>query len=281
ALGVPSDRLPLDLDDRTTLYRSLLAGRRLLVVLDNAHSAEQVGPLLPGTPSCVAVVTSRDSLAELVAGGAGRIDLDLLPPAQAVALLGRLIGARVATEPAAAAALAERCVRLPLALRIAAERAVAHLAAPLSELVAELTAGLEVFDAGDDERTAVRAVFSWSYRYLPPDAARAFRLLGLRPGTDIDRFAVAALAGGTVEETWRTVEALAGAHLVSTTRAGRVGMHDLLRRYAAERAAGDDTEADRQAALTRLLDHYLIAASAAMDTLFPHERHRRPGPPVR
>jgi tetratricopeptide (TPR) repeat protein len=275
ALGVGSDELPPDGEERAALYRSLLAGRRVLVVLDNAHSAAQVGALLPGTPC---VVTSRDSLADL---DARHIDLDLLPAAQAVALLRRLVGARVDAEPAAAAELAQRCARLPLALRIAAERAVAHAGAPLADLVAELAGhpGLSLFEAGADERTAVRAVFSWSYRYLPPDTARVFRLLGLHPGPDIDRYAVAALAGGDVDGTWQAVEALQRAHLVTVT-AGRVGMHDLLRQYAAEHAAADD-ETQRSAALGRLLDHYVIAASAAMDTLFPHERHRRPDPPVR
>ena len=276
ALGVASDELPHDDDGRAALYRSLLAGRRVLVVLDNSHSADQVRALVPGTPC---VVTSRDSLADL---DARHIDLDLLPADQAVALLRRLVGARVDAQPAAAAELAQRCARLPLALRIAAERAVAHPGASLAELVAELAGhpGLELFDAGADERTAVRAVFSWSYRYLPPDTARVFRLLGLHPGADIDRYAVAALAGGEVAGTWRAVEALQRAHLVTPTPAGRVGMHDLLRQYAAEHAAAD-SGADRDAALGRLLDHYVIAASAAMDTLFPHERHRRPDPPVR
>jgi tetratricopeptide (TPR) repeat protein len=284
ALGVSSGALPHDLDERTALYRSLLAGRRVLVVLDNAHSATQVRPLLPGTSSCLAVVTSRDSLAGLVArDGARRIDLDLLPPAQAVALLRTLVGERVVAEPEAAAALAERCARLPLALRIAAERAVAHATVRLTDLVAELTEhrGLELFEAGDDERTAVRAVFSWSYRYLPPETARAFRLLGLHPGQDIDRYAVAALVGGAVDQAWQTMDALTRTHLVASTRTGRIGMHDLLRQYAAERATDDDSDSDRHAALTRLLDHYLMAASAAMNTLFPHERQRRPHPPVR
>src|SRR6266545_1475202 len=279
-----TDRLPDDTDERIALYRSLLAGRRVLVVLDNAHSTAQVRSLLPGTSSCLAVVTSRDSLEDLVAGeGARRVDLDLLPRAEAVALLRTLIGERVVAEREAAATLAERCARLPLALRIAAERAVDRATVRLTDLVAELAGhrGLELFEAGADERTAVRAVFSWSYRYLPPDAARAFRLLGLHPGQDIDRYAVAALVGGAVDQTWQTVEVLERAHLVAPTHTGRVGMHDLLRHYAAEHATNDDNDADRHAALTRLLDHYLMAASAAMDTLFPHERHRRPDPPVR
>jgi tetratricopeptide (TPR) repeat protein len=284
ALGVSSDQLPPDTDERTALYRSLLAGRRVLVVLDNAHSTAQVRPLLPGTSSSLAVVTSRDSLDDLVVrDGACRIDLDLLPRAEAVALLHTLIGERVVAEREAAATLAERCARLPLALRIAAERAVDRATVRLTDLVAELAGhrGLELFEVDADERTAVRAVFSWSYRYLPPDTARTFRLLGLHPGQDIDRYAVAALVGGAVDQTWQSVEALERAHLVASARTGRVGMHDLLRQYAAEHATNDDSDADRHAALTRLLDQYLMAASAAMDTLFPHERHRRPDPPVR
>ena len=143
----------------------------MLVVLDNAAAVEQVRPLLPGTPSCAVVVTSRDSLAGLVARhGARRLDLDLLPPADAVALLRALIGARVDADPAAAAALAGQCARLPLALRVAAELAAARPALTLAQLAGELAGEqrrLDLLDAGGDPSTAVRGVFSWSYRHLP------------------------------------------------------------------------------------------------------------------
>jgi tetratricopeptide (TPR) repeat protein len=279
ALGVGSDQLPVDVDERAALYRSMVAGRRILLVLDNGHSATQVRPLLPGTPSCLAIVTSRDSLAGLVArDGARRIDLELLPRAQALDLLHTLVGERVAAEPDAAVALVEHCARLPLALRIAAELAVGRPAMRLSNLVAELTGqrSLDRFDAGSDARTALRAVFSWSYQHLPAEAARAFRLLGPHPGPDADRYAAAALLGGEAYQAARLIDHLERAHLVQPSGHGRIGMHDLLREYAVERAEEQESVPERRAALTRLLDYYISAAAAAMDTLYPHERLRRP-----
>jgi len=177
ALGVAGQDIPLEVDERAAAYRSLLDGRRMLVVLDNASSVEQIRPLLPGTPSALVVVTSRDSLAGLVARhGAQRLDLDLLPPSDAITLLRALIGERVNVESDEAAALAEQCARLPLALRVAAELAATHPATPLAALVAELAdqqRRLELLDAGGDLHTAVRAVFSWSYQHLSAEAARA------------------------------------------------------------------------------------------------------------
>ena len=197
ALGVAGAEIPLEVDERAASYRSLLDGRRILIVLDNAATVEQVRPLLPGTPSALVVVTSRDALVGLVArDGARRLDLDLLPPEDAVVLLGVLIGGRVAAEPDAAAALAGQCARLPLALRIAAELAAARPTISLAGLVEELAdeqRRLELLDAGGDPRTAIRAVFSWSYLHLPSETARAFRLLGLHPGPDLDPYAAAAL----------------------------------------------------------------------------------------
>ncbi|MCA1671304.1 MAG: tetratricopeptide repeat protein, partial [Actinobacteria bacterium] len=283
ALGLAGAEIPLEVDERAAAYRSLLDGRRMLVVLDNAGSVEQVRPLLPGTPSTVVVVTSRDALAGLVArDGAQRLDLDLLPPEDAVALLGALIGARVAAEPDAAAALAGQCARLPLALRLAAELAAARPTTPLAALVAELAdeqRRLELFDAGGDPRTAIRVVFSWSYLHLPAEAARAFRLLGLHPGPDLDPYAAAALTHTSVEQAQHLLDLLARAHLVQAAIPGRYGMHDLLRAYATDRADLEDSEAERWVALTRLFDHYLATAAAAMDILVPAERHRRPRVP--
>jgi tetratricopeptide (TPR) repeat protein len=275
ALGVPGAQIPYDAAERAARYRTLLAGRRMLVLLDNARSADQVRLLLPGTPSCFVLVTSRDSLAGLVARhGARRLDLDLLPAGEAVALLRTLVGPRIDAEPAAAAALAHRCARLPLALRLAAEIVVARPASTVDDLVAGLAdegRWLDLLDAGADGRTAVRAVFSWSYRRLPDPAARLFRLLGLHPGRDLDGYAAAALAGLDLDRATGLIDVLARAHLVEG--AGRVRLHDLLRAYAAE-LARDDPE--RRPALTRLLDHYLATASVAMDTLSPAEHHRRP-----
>jgi len=286
ALGMAGPDVPLDVDERAAAYRSLLDGRRMLIVLDNASTVEQVRPLLPGTPSALVVVTSRDALAGLVArDGARRLNLDLLPPQDAVTLLGALIGERVAAEPTVAAVLAEQCARLPLALRVAAELAVNRPATPLAVLVAELAdeqRRLELLDAGGDPRTAVRAVFSWSYQHLPAEAARAFRLLGLHPGPDLDPYAAAALTHTRLDHAQHHLDVLARAHLIRSTSPGRYDMHDLLRIYATDRAVIEDFEQEPRAALTRLFDHYLATAAAATDTLHPAEKHRRPriGPPV-
>jgi tetratricopeptide (TPR) repeat protein/DNA-binding SARP family transcriptional activator len=280
SLGVPGADIPAEEDERAARYRSLLAGRRMLIVADNAGSADQVRPLLPGSPSCAVLVTSRDALAGLVArDGAARVFLDVLPAAEAVALLRALIGARVDADPAAAGELARACCRLPLALRVAAELAAGRPGVPLAVLAGELAdAGtrLDLLDAGGDPGTGVRAVFSWSYRHLDPAAARAFRLLGLHPGPDIEPYAVAALTGATVAQARQALDALARAHLIQPAQPGRYTMHDLLRAYARDLAAGTDTGDDRHAALTRLFDHYLHTAAEAMDTLFPAERYRRP-----
>ncbi|MDQ3886766.1 MAG: NB-ARC domain-containing protein, partial [Actinomycetota bacterium] len=178
ALNVPVEQIPAGLEARAALYRSLLDGRRVLIVLDNASSAEQVRPLLPGSPSCRVVITSRSRLSGLIArDGASRVTMDLLPPAEAIALLRDVIGDnRVAAESEAAAELAKRCAYLPLALRIAAERAVTHPHVPLTDLTDELAVEhdrLDLFaaDEEEDEATALRAVFSWSYRALPAEAA--------------------------------------------------------------------------------------------------------------
>ena len=283
ALGVAGADIPPEVDERAAAYRSLLDGRRILIVLDNAATVEQVRPLLPGTPSALVVVTSRDALAGLVARhGARRLDLDLLPPEDAVVLLGALIGARVAAEPDAAAVLAGQCARLPLALRVAAELATTRSTTPLAALVkelADLQRRLDLLDAGGDPRTAVRAVFSWSYQHLPAEAARAFRLLGLHPGPDLDPYAAAALPHTSVEQAQHLLDLLARAHLIGPTSPGRYGMHDLLRAYATNLASGEDSEEEQRAALTRLFDHYLATAGAAMDTLYPTEAHRRPRVP--
>ncbi len=280
SLGVAGQDIPPQEGERAARYRSLLAGRRVLVVLDNARDADQVRPLLPGTSGCATVVTSRDTLAGLVArDGAQRLDLDLLPLADAIALLRALIGARADAEPEAAAALATSCCRLPLALRIAAELAVGRPSASLAELAAELSdqrQRLSTLDADGDRRTAVRSVFSWSYGQLDAESARAFRLCGLHPGPDLDTYAAGALAGTTVENAGVTMRLLRRAHLIQDTSPCRYAMHDLLRDYACELAAAQDTEEERRAALTRLLDYYLHATAAAMRIMFPAARYRLP-----
>jgi DNA-binding SARP family transcriptional activator len=245
SLGVPGAEIPADQTERAARFRSLLTGQRVLVVLDNARSAEHVRPLLPATPGCAVVVTSRDSLAGLVVrDGAQRLDLDLLPLTDAVHLLRSLIGGRVDADPAAAQTLAVECARLPLALCAAAELAAACPAAPLAELVRQLGdrhQRLDLLDGGGDPRTALRAVFSWSYQHLDSDSARALRLLGLHPGIDIEPHAGAALMGTTVAQARRLLSVLARAHLIRPVGPARYAMNDLLRVYAAELAVGCDS----------------------------------------
>jgi DNA-binding SARP family transcriptional activator/tetratricopeptide (TPR) repeat protein len=273
SLGVAEPDIPAGTADRGARYRSLLAGRRMLIVIDNAADAEQVRPLLPGSPSCVAVVTSRDALAGLVArDGARRLDLGLLPPAEAAGLLRALIGERVDAEPEASVTLAGYCAGLPLALRVAAERAAASPDASLADVTSELAdhqERLDLLDAAGDRLTAVRAVFSWSVRHLDDEAARTFRLLGLHPGADFDAYAVAALTDTTLRQARWLLHLLARAHLIQPAGTGRYCMHDLLRAYAAEQAADRDSEQERAAALTRMFDQYLATAAIAAAALYP------------
>jgi DNA-binding SARP family transcriptional activator/Flp pilus assembly protein TadD/DNA-binding XRE family transcriptional regulator len=278
ALGVAGTDIPSEIDERAAKYRTVLHGLRVLLVLDNAGSVQQVRPLLPGSTSCFVVVTSRDSLPGLIArDGARRLPLDLLAAAEAFDLLRTLLGGRVDVEPEAAAELVEYSARLPLALRLVAELAISRPRAALRELVAELAderGRLDLLDGGGDPETAVRAVFSWSYRHLPADAARVFRLWGLQPGRDFTLGATAALAACGVDEAQRLTETLARAHLVEETAPGRFQLHDLLRVYAAELAGRE--EARGREALTRLFDYYVYAASRAVDVVSPLERHLRP-----
>jgi tetratricopeptide (TPR) repeat protein len=287
ALDVAAERIPAGLEARAGLYRSMLHGRRVLIVLDNANSAKQVRPLLPGSPTCQTVVTSRSRLAALIArDGASRITVDLLSRAEAITLLRNIIGdARVTTEFEATAKLASQCAYLPLALRIAAERAVAHAHTTLADLTGELAVErdrLDVLAADDeeDETTAVRAVFSWSYHALPPEAARAFRLLGLHAGPEISAPAAAALTNTTPAQARRLLESLVGMHLIEQTTKDRYRFHDLLRVYAAECAEAEETDQDRRAAVRRALTWYLYTGDAADRVLNPH-RHRIPLDPPR
>ncbi|MBT8227760.1 MAG: tetratricopeptide repeat protein [Dactylosporangium sp.] len=282
-LGVAAGDIPRDLAGRSARFRSLVAGRRMLVLLDNAGCVEQVRPLLPGDASCRVLVTSRDSLAGLVArDGACRLNLDLLPAAQAVALLQTMIGDRVVCDLPAADRLASRCARLPLALRIAAEYATSRPGVGLADLAADLAderQRLDVLDAGGDTRTALRAVFSWSYSHLPAPAARVFRLLGCYPGHDWDEYVVAALAGIDLASARGLVLVLTRAHLVQPApmaAGARHGMHDLLRAYAAELAGSEGDETERSEAITRLLDYYLATTASAVNAAYPAERHHRP-----
>lgn len=281
SLGVRDADVPLGLAERSARYRSMLDGRRMLLVLDNARDTEQIRPLLPGTPSCFVLVTSRDDLAPLVVQhGAHHVDLDLLPLEDAVGLLRKLIDdPRIVEDPAGTQRLVEGCARLPLALRIAAAHAASRRGMTLDALVRELTdeqRRLDVLQVGKDPRTAMRVVFSWSYGQLPGKAARVFRLMALSPGQDIDAYAIAAVADAMLPEAMNLIDVLVRAHLIQVTAPHRFTMHDLLRAYAVELSAVEDSEEDKQAALTRLLDHYLHGAAAAMDTVYPSSRYRRP-----
>ncbi|WP_441248178.1 BTAD domain-containing putative transcriptional regulator [Kitasatospora sp. McL0602] len=274
ALGVPADQIPADVDAAGDRYRSLLADRRILVVLDNAGSAEQVRPLLPGGTSSLAVITSRDRMAGLVAlDGARRLTLEALTPAESLALLGRIVGeSRTAAEPQAAAELAKLCGHLPLALRITAallaelrDRSIADHAAALRKggRLAELA-------IEHDGAASVRAAFDQSFAALAPDAARLFPLLGLVPGADFTVDAAAALGALTPQQCERLLDRLAAAHLVEERGGGRYGLHDLLRDYTIDRSQSDFSAAERDGALQRLLDWYLRTAdAAARQRLFP------------
>ncbi len=273
ALGVPPARIPADLDAQTDLYRSLLAGSRVLVVLDNARDAEQVRPLLPGASGSMVLITSRDQLASLIAvEGACPLTLDLLTPAESRELLTRRLGAeRLAADQQAVSELGDLCARLPLALNIAAAHAAVHPQRPLGTLVGELRDARRRLDilASRDSAADVRAVFSWSYRTLSAEAARLFRLLGVHPGPDISGPAAASLAALHPDQARRALDELTGSHLLTEHIPGRYAFHDLLRDYATEQAHRTDSEAERQIALHRVLDHYLHSAHAACALVYP------------
>ncbi|HZM75090.1 MAG TPA: BTAD domain-containing putative transcriptional regulator [Candidatus Limnocylindrales bacterium] len=281
-LGVPPESVPVELEEAAGLYRTLLASRRILVILDNAGTAEQIRPLLPGAPTCLVVVTSRDRLDGLVArDGARRLTLDALRPDEAVNLLSRVVGDdRVGAQPDAAAALAHACAYLPLALRVAAAHLAADQHRDLVGYVAEMSGdrALDTLRIATDDDSAVRAAFDLSYGVLPAPVKRLFRLLGVVPGPDVTASAVAALAGTTVAQAAPMLDRLAAAHLVDQHLPGRFTLHDLLRLYAKDRVT---QEPERRAALDRLLDWYLCAARAAVAELSPVRQRRdaRPAPP--
>jgi DNA-binding SARP family transcriptional activator/tetratricopeptide (TPR) repeat protein len=273
ALAVPRERIPTDGDAQAALYRTQLADKRMLIVLDNARDSAQVRPLLPGAPGCLVLVTSRNRLTSLVAAtGAHPLPLDLLTPDEARDLLTRRLGAiRVAGEPDAVEALIERCARLPLALAIVAARAATHAHLPLAALAGELNdAGTRLDVLADpDPVTDPRAVFSWSYTALTPPAARLFRLLGLHPGPDISTPAAASLAALPPSQVRPLLAELIAAHLIVEHRPGRYTFHDLLRAYATDLTQHTDTAEERHAATGRLHDHYLHTAYTANRLLYP------------
>ncbi|HEU4422907.1 MAG TPA: BTAD domain-containing putative transcriptional regulator [Pilimelia sp.] len=286
AFGVPSQRTPVSLEAQAALYRSLLAGRRVLVLLDNARDTDQVRPLLPGSPGCLVLVTSRSRLSGLVTAGAVPLALDLLTATEARDLLIRRLGKdRVGAEPEAVDDIITACARLPLALSIVAARAAVHprfTLAALADELREARGGLDAF-VGEDAATDARAVLSWSYRMLSDPAARLFRLLGLHPGPDISASAVASLVGLPPARVRPLLGELTSAHLLEERTPGRFGFHDLLRAYATEQTHTLDTEADRRAATERVLDHYLHTAHAADRLLYAYREPfalASPGPGV-
>jgi DNA-binding SARP family transcriptional activator len=273
ALGVPPARIPSDPDWQAALYRSLLADRRMLIVLDNAQDAEQVRPLLPGSPGCLVLVTSRNRLIGLAARErAHLITLGVLTTGESHALLTWQLGAqRAAAEPAAVSELTALCGCLPLALRDAAARAVARPDLPLFRLVTEMRETRRRLDALEtgEPVTSVRMVFSWSRARLGGSASRMFRLLGIHPGPDITVPAAASLAGLPPEQAYLALAELCDEHLLTEHAPGRYTFHDLLRMYAAEEASIRENEVDRRGAVHRALDHYLHAGITAARFLYP------------
>jgi tetratricopeptide (TPR) repeat protein len=273
ALGLPPERVPSELDAQVGIYRSLLADRRMLVLLDNVRDADQVRPLLPGAPGCLVVVTSRNQLAGLVAAhGARPLALDLLSHAEATELLSRRLGPeRIAAEPAAVDRIIASCARLPLALAIVAARAMTYPQFPLATLADELHDphhGLDPFTSADSA-VDIRSVFSWSYQRLSPGAAGLFRLLGLHVGPDISVPAAACLAGVEARQARRLLAELVDAWLVAEPSPGRYACHDLLRAYARDLVTASETEDDRTAAILRLHHWYLRSVRTASELLHP------------
>jgi DNA-binding SARP family transcriptional activator/tetratricopeptide (TPR) repeat protein len=272
AFGITEEQMPDSVEEQSALYRSVLAGKRVLVILDNARDAAQVRPLLPGSRSCLALVTSRARLPGLAATeGARLVPLDVLTADEAHELLASRLGERASAEADAAQQLTEACSRLPLALSIVAARVAARPYLPLADLARELADAqgrLDALDAGDPV-ASIRAVFSWSCEQLSGPAAQMFRLLGLHAGPDVTIAAAASLAGVGRGPATAAVAELADAHLIAEHAPGRYAFHDLLRAYAAYLARTTDSDAERREAVQRVLDYYLYTASAGSRVLNP------------
>jgi tetratricopeptide (TPR) repeat protein len=274
-LGVGATEIPADLDERAARYRSLVAGRRLLIVLDDVRDAAQARPLLPGGAGCAVLVTSRARLADLA--GSGHVDLEVLRTHTALALLGGIAGAgRVSAEPQAAAEIVAACGGLPLAVRIAGARLVSRPRWRLRDMAGRLAESRRRLDELTYGDLGVRASFQVSYAALPSagiaSPARAFRMLGLCTGQDLGVPAASSLLGAPEPEVERALEGLVDAHLLESPSPGRYRFHDLVRTYAAEQAERDATEAERRAAVARLVTWYTQAASAADALLMPMRR---------
>ncbi|MFB7376927.1 AfsR/SARP family transcriptional regulator [Kitasatospora purpeofusca] len=285
ALGVPAEDVPGRLDEAAALYRTTLAGRRVLIVLDNALDAEQVRPLLPGSAGCAVVVTSRDRLTGLVVReGAERIELVDFSPAEGRALLHRVLGAeRVAAHEHAVTRLLDACGHLPLAVGLAAARLRDRPHHDLTGLAAELAAEgtrLDVLDAeGDGPSVRLRTVFALSYRALDEPAARLFRRLALSPAVDLSAPVAEVLDGQDAAECARVLRRLANSHLLTEHAAGRYRFHDLVRLFAAERGADQESERSRDRARDRWYAWCLHQSAAATGPLLAPRRPRVPLPP--
>jgi len=275
ALAVPTHRIPVGLAEQVGLYRSLVADRRILVVLDNARDSEQVRPLLPGGDATRVVITSRNRLLGLVAAeGARPLPLGTMDADEANQLLRRRLGSgRVDREPAATAEIVAQCGGLPLALALVAARVAAHPRSTLQELALELRDSVTPLDSmttGQDQATDLRHVFSRSYATLSAQGQAMFRMLGLHPGPHTAEAAAASMANRSLEETRRILVELYDAGLVTEIALGIYTLHDLLHAYARELSEREESEVEREAAIHRLLDHYLFTAVNADRRLEPH-----------
>ncbi|WP_461118549.1 ATP-binding protein [Saccharothrix stipae] len=282
ALGVEPGRIPADLDAQAALYRSLVAGRRMLIVLDNAATSEQVVPLLPGSPTCTVLITGRHRLASLIdRHGVRHLPLGVLTRAEACVLLTARLGAdRAAAEPDAVDELVDLCGNYPLALSITARNAATRPGIALAEIAAELRElGLEVLDHDTDPAASLPAVLSWSLRRLTDEQRTAFGLLGIAPGPDTTLPAVVSLTDLPRVRARRALAALEEASLVERRPGGRYAMHDLVRAYAAT-TAHDLPDDVRETALARVMDFHLHTAHAADRLLEPHRQRLRPDPPA-
>jgi tetratricopeptide (TPR) repeat protein/transcriptional regulator with XRE-family HTH domain len=276
ALGAAGEQIPADLDERAGLYRSQLADRQMLILLDNAATEAQVAPLLPGAAGCLVLITSRRRLAGL--DQTHTISLDTMPTPDAVTLFGRIVGEqRLADQsPELVAEAVELCGRLPLAIRIAAAWLESHPRWSVAELVERMRdQHLQLVELEHGSRS-VAAAIELSYQQLPTAQQHMYRLLALHPGPDLDAYVAAALADTTIAQARRLLDQLLYAHLLQEPAVGRYVFHDLVRAHAASTVARSTTEPDRRAALCHLLDYYRHTAAAAMDTAYPYERERRP-----
>ena len=276
ALGVHPESVPDGLDARSALFRSLLAGRRTLVLLDNARESAQVRPLLPGAPGCLVIATSRSRLTGLIAHeGAQPLALRPFSHAEARAFLARRLGAACLTaEPEVTGEIIACCGRLPLALAVVAARAVSHAGLPLGAVAGELRESHGTLDAltGGEPGSDVRTVLSWSRDVLSAPAARLFRLLGLYGGRDLSLHAAAALAGASPREARRLLAEITGVHHLEEPVPGRYALHGLLRVHAAESVAAEETREEREHAVERLSSWYLHTADAVHTRLAPDRR---------